>query len=117
MNFFGVGAGQASFHGGHGRREKSSSSIKKEMPARGWQPKYEPAQWQHSLGYSKDAKHVVAVANKTTRPLLTVTGGWCGSLKFVKFSNLSMVERSNGMKGNEQVVSVLNQVLPKNSPG
>ena len=37
MNFFGVGAGQASFHGDMDA-EKIVEFYKKEMPARGWQP-------------------------------------------------------------------------------
>ena len=78
MNFFGVGAGQASFHGDMDA-EKIAEFYKKEMPARGWQPNMSLRSGNTLLAYSKDRKTMlVAVAKQNNATLLTVTVGGAG---------------------------------------
>ena len=78
MNFFGVGAGQASFHGDMDA-EKIVEFYKKEMPARGWQPNMSLRSGGTSWRTAKTAKQCWwPLANKTTRPSLTVTVGGAG---------------------------------------
>jgi hypothetical protein len=78
MNFFGVGAGQASFHGDMDA-EKIVEFYKKEMPARGWQPNMSLRSGNALLAYSKDGKTMlVAVAKQNNATQLTVTVGGAG---------------------------------------
>ena len=78
MNFFGVGAGQASFHGDMDA-EKIVEFYKKEMPARGWQPNMSLRSGSTLLAYSKDGKTMlVAVGKQNNATQLTVTVGGAG---------------------------------------
>jgi hypothetical protein len=78
MNFFGVGAGQASFHSDMDA-EKIVEFYKKEMPARGWQPNMSLRSGSTLLAYSKDGKTMlVAVGKQNNATQLTVTVGGAG---------------------------------------
>ena len=78
MNFFGVGAGQASFHGDMDA-EKIVEFYKKEMPARGWQSNMSLRSGSTLLAYSKDGKTMlVAVGKQNNATQLTVTVGGAG---------------------------------------
>src|SRR5258708_34404382 len=63
MNFFGVGAGQASFHGDMDA-EKIVEFYKKEIPARGWQRNMSLLSGSTPLADNKDGKTMLVAVGK-----------------------------------------------------